>query len=35
MDAVQNIPLLLAIGQAAAKNVKPEHFGSFLSYAGE
>jgi patatin-like phospholipase len=30
MDAVKNIPLLLAIGRAAAVNVKPEHFGSFL-----
>ncbi len=30
MDAVENIPLLLAIGQAAAQYVKAEHFGSFL-----
>ncbi len=30
MDAVANIPLLLEIGRAAAANVHPEHFGSFL-----
>jgi uncharacterized protein len=30
MDDVENIPLLLAIGQAAAKHVKEEHFGSFF-----
>jgi hypothetical protein len=30
MDAVENIPLLRTIGQAAGSHVKPEHFGKFL-----
>jgi uncharacterized protein len=30
MDAVENIALLLEIGQASAAGVRPEHFGSFL-----
>jgi hypothetical protein len=30
MDCPDNIPTLLMIGQAAAKKVHPEHFGSFL-----
>ncbi len=30
MDAVENIALLLEIGQASAAGVLPEHFGSFL-----
>jgi hypothetical protein len=34
MDDVGNIPLLLKIGQAAAKHVREEHFGSFLPAPG-
>jgi hypothetical protein len=30
MDCPDNIPMLLRIGQAAADEVQPEHFGSFL-----
>jgi hypothetical protein len=30
LDCPENIPTLLKIGQAAAKEVSPEHFGSFL-----
>jgi hypothetical protein len=30
MDCPDNIPILLRIGQAAADQVQPEHFGSFL-----
>lgn len=30
MDCPDNIPTLLKIGQAAARDVHPEHFGSFL-----
>ena len=30
MDAVDNIPILLEIGRAAAQAVNPDHFGSFL-----
>jgi uncharacterized protein len=30
MDAVDNIPVLIEIGQATAQQVEPEHFGSFL-----
>jgi hypothetical protein len=35
MDNVENIPLLLEIGRASAKYLKPEHFGSFLPEPGE
>jgi hypothetical protein len=30
MDCPDNIPMLLKIGQAAARQVRPEHFGPFL-----
>jgi uncharacterized protein len=30
LDAVENIEALLEIGRAVGKNVKPEHFGSFI-----
>jgi hypothetical protein len=30
MDAVENIPVLIQIGRAAAKRVETDHFGPFL-----
>jgi hypothetical protein len=30
MDAVDNIPVLIQIGRAAANHIEPAHFGSFL-----
>ena len=30
LDEVENIEALLEIGRAVGKNVKPEHFGSFI-----